>query len=178
MEHEEIFTLMMDALDGELAADNRQVMEAHLRACPACTREWQSLLAIDHLLRQSPVLSPAADFVERTVAMLPNRRARIWAVSAVYGLVLLSGVIPILLGIFAISRVIPVLIQPGLVQSIWDSLQSTWQVAITIFSALLSGLGEAILLQPTLIGWVMVMIGVVFLWSGVYRQLNTATTKS
>jgi len=175
MKHEEIFTLMMDALDGELANENRQEMEAHLRACPDCMLEWQSLLAIDRLFRQSPTLSPAADFVERTVALLPNRRTRIWAVSAIYGLVLISGIIPILLGIFAFSRIIPVLTQPGLVQSILESLQSTWQVSITILSALLSGLGEAILQQPASIGWLMVMLGIVFLWSGVYRQLNTMT---
>ena len=39
MEHENAYTLMMDALDGELAGDHKEDLEAHLRACPTCTRE-------------------------------------------------------------------------------------------------------------------------------------------
>ena len=100
MEHEDVFSLMMDALDGELLDNSKQDLEVHLRACPECNREWQALLAIDRLFRHTPALSPAAGFAQRTVAMLPNRKARLWAISAIYGLVLLSGLIPVLIGSF------------------------------------------------------------------------------
>lgn len=172
MEHEEFITLMMDALDGELASSRRQNLEAHLRACPECSREWHALLAIDRLFRHTPALSPAAGFVQRTIIRLPNRKVRVWAISAIYGLVLLSGLIPVLLGILAISRLAPILSQPALVQSVMGSLQTTVQVGGTILSALINSAGEIILQQPTLIGWLLVMIGIVSLWGGVYRQLS------
>jgi len=178
MEHEEVFTLMMDALDGELANNSKHDLEAHLRACPECSREWHALLAIDRLFRNTPALSPAAGFAHRTIALLPNRRVRIWAISAIYGLVLLSGIIPLLLGILAISKLGPILSQPALVQSLLQSLQTTLHVAGTILSALLNSAGEMILQQPTLIGWLLVMVGIVFLWGGVYRQLSNITANS
>jgi anti-sigma factor RsiW len=178
MEHEEFITLMMDALDGELSNNGKHDLEAHLRACPECNREWQALSAIDRLFRNTPALSPAAGFAQRTIARLPNRKVRVWAISAIYGLVLLSGLVPILLTILAITRLGPVLSQPALVQSVVQSLQTTFQVGGTILSALLTGVGEMILQQPSLIGWLMVMFGIVFLWGGVYRQLSTVPSNS
>ena len=178
MEHENYVTLMMDALDGELASNRKQDLEAHLRACPECTREWQALVAIDRLFRHTPALSPAVGFAQRTIARLPNRRVRVWAISAIYGLVLLSGLIPVLLTILAVTRLGPVLSQPALAQSVIQSIQTTMQVSGTIISALLNGAGEMILQQPTLIGWLMVMVGIVFLWGGVYRQLSIVPTRS
>ena len=178
MEHEDFITLMMDALDGELASDRKQELEVHLRACPECTREWQALLAIDRLFRHTPALSPAVGFAHRTIARLPNRKVRVWAISAIYGLVLLSGLVPVLLGILAVNRLGPILSQPALVQSVMQSLQTTAQVGGTLVSALLNSAGEMILQQPTLIGWLTVMIGIVFLWGGVYRQLSPMPSNS
>lgn len=175
MEHEEIFALMMDALDGELAEIGKQDLESHLRACPECGREWQVLLAIDRLFRLAPALSPAAGFTQRTIARLPNRKARMWAISTIYGLVLFSGLIPVLIAILAISKLGPILSQPPLVQSVLHSLQSTVQVVGTILAALLNSAGEVILQQPALIGWLLVMVGIVFLWGGVYRQLSSVS---
>jgi len=175
MEHEEFFTLMMDALDGELAENGKQDLESHLRACPECAREWQVLLAIDKLFRHAPALSPAAGFTQRTIARLPNRRAQMWAISAIYGLVLFSGLIPVLIGILAISKLEPILRQPPLVQSVLQSVQTTVQVVGTIMAALLNSAGEVILKQPALIGWLLVMVGIVFLWGGVYRQLSSVS---
>lgn len=178
MEHENIFSLMMDALDGELLDSGKEDLEVHLRACPECNREWQALLAIDRLFRHTPALAPAAGFAQRTVARLPNRKARLWAISAIYGLVLLSGLIPVLLGVLVISRLGPILSQPALVQSVLQSIQRTAQVFETILFALLNSAGEMVLQQPTMIGWLLVMVGVVFLWGGVYRQLSTITPSS
>ncbi len=178
MEHEDVFSLMMDVLDGELLDNSRQDLEVHLRACPECNREWQALLAIDRLFRHTPALSPAAGFAQRTVARLPNRKARLWAMSTIYGLVLLSGLVPVLLGVLIVGRLLPILSQPALVQSVLQSIQMTTQVVETILFALLNSTGEVILQQPTLIGWLLVMMGVVFLWGGVYRQLSSITPNS
>jgi hypothetical protein len=65
--------------------------------------------------------------------------------------------------------------QPSLVQSVLQSVQTTVHVAGTILAALLSSAGEVIMQQPTLIGWLLVMMGIVFLWGGVYRQLSTVS---
>lgn len=178
MEHKEFITLMMDALDGELTDRSKQNLEVHLRACPECNREWQALLAIDNLFRHTPALSPALDFTQRTIARLPNRRVRVWAISAIYALVLLSGLVPVLLALLAITRLGPILSQPALVQSVLASIQTTLAVGGTILSALLNGMGQLISQQPSLIGWLMVMIGIVFLWGGVYRQLSTVPSNS
>jgi hypothetical protein len=40
-----------------------------------------------------------------------------------------------------------------------------------VIFALFNGVGEVIVQQPLIIGWLLVMAGIVFLWSGVYRQL-------
>lgn len=171
LEHESTFALMMDALDGELSNDNRLTLEGHLQTCPDCQREWLALVAIDTLFRQTPAISPAAGFTQRTLARLPNRKARMWAISAVYGLLLLGGIIPLLLiGLF-VTRFGQFLTQPALVESVLDSFRNVVQVFGTILTALLNGAGQIVIQQPTVIGWLLVMVGIVFVWGGVYRQL-------
>jgi anti-sigma factor RsiW len=171
MEHENAYTLMMDALDGKLAEDHRNDLEAHLRACPPCMREWQAVLAIDALFRQTPALSPAAGFTQRTLARLPSRKYRIWTISAVYMMLLLAGTLPLLIGFWAVNRLGPVLSEPALVRGVLQSMEKVLQVSGTVLSALLSGAGELVQQQPAIIGWLLVMVGVVFLWGGVYRQI-------
>jgi anti-sigma factor RsiW len=177
MEHEEIITLMMDALDGELTDDPRIELEAHLRACPNCMREWQALSAIDALFRQTPALRPAADFAQRTLARLPNRTARIWSVSALYMLFLVAGTLPIFIGLWAVSTLGPVLNEPTLLRSVLGSIDRVLEASGAVISALLSGAGEFLLQQPTIIGWLLVMVGVVSVWGGVYRQVLSPQTQ-
>lgn len=176
MEHERFHMLMMDALDGELAAEAQTELESHLRACPACRREWHAILAIDTLFRQAPMLSPAAGFTQRTVALLPNRRARLWAISIIYVLLLLSGILPILLVIWAANTVVPVISEPAFA----ESLQQVWAQVVRLVSvvsgALFKGLGELIVQQPAIVGWLLVLAGMVFVWNGVYRQLVSQPT--
>lgn len=172
MEHEETyFTMMMDALDGELAAADRSALEAHLRACPACQREWNTLLTIDTLFRQSPLLSPAADFAERTIALLPSRRARMGALTALYGVLLLSGLIPLAIAGFFIARYTPVISQPALVQRLLDTLGNIARVFVTVLGALGDGAARVASEQPALIGTILVLMGIVFLWGGVFQRL-------
>ncbi len=171
MNHDDIFALMMDTLDGEASEHQARDLETHLRACPECNREWRALVAIDTLFRQTPALSPAADFVQNTLARLPNRRMRIWAISTIYGAALLGGLIPLALLVLLANRLMPVLRQPALVQSIIESLQATHRTTGTVLAALANGAGEAIVQQPVYVGWILVVAGIIFLWGGVYRRL-------
>jgi anti-sigma factor RsiW len=173
MNHNDTFALMMDMLDGEASEDEVRALEAHLRACPECEQEWRALVAIDTLFRQTPALSPAADFVGKTLARLPNRRARIWAMGAIYGTILLGGLIPlIMLGVLG-YKLLPVLSQPALIGSVFQSLGTTYRAASVILAALASGAGEVLIQQPVYMGLMMVVAGIIFLWGGVYRQLVT-----
>lgn len=172
MAHKETYyVMMMDALDGELTEVRRGELESHLRACPDCTREWQALVALDTLFRQAPLLSPAADFAERTIGLLPNRRTRVWALTALYVALLVSGIVPVLLGGWLISRYTPVLTNPALVQHVWSSLQGTAQVFVTVVDALLAGAGRVVAEQPVILGWGLLMAGMVFLWGAVVQRL-------
>ncbi len=171
MEHENTYTLMMDALDGVLEDENKLLLEAHLQTCSDCLREWHALLAIETLLHQAPVLSPAAGFAQRTLARVPNRQVRIWSLSVLYLVLLFSGVLPILIGVWAYNRYSTFFSQPDLFQSIWQPVNNAFQVVGAVFSALFSSIGEYLLQQPAIIGWAMIMLGVVAVWSGLFRQL-------
>jgi hypothetical protein len=133
-------------------------------------------LAIDTLFRQAPMLSPAAGFTQRTVAMLPNRRARLWAISVIYVLLLLSGILPILLVVWAANTVVPVVSQPAFVESAQQILDQAVRLVSVIAGALFKGLGELIVQQPAILGWLLVLAGLVFVWNGVYQQLVSQPT--
>lgn len=177
MNHDDVFALMMNMLDGEASENEVQELESHLRACPECNREWRALMAIDTLFRQTPALSPAADFVEKTLARLPNRQARMWAMGTVYAAILLGGLLPLALLGLVVYRLMPVLSQPALVGSIFESLQTTYRMAGIVLAALASGAGEALVQQPMYVGWMLVAAGIIFLWSGVYKRLVVAETR-
>lgn len=172
MEHEErYYTMMMSALDDELPAAERDELMAHLHTCPECGREWRALLAIDLLFRQTPLLMPAVDFATRTLALLPNRRVRVRALGAVYGLLLLCGLVPLLLGVFLAVRYAPVLNEPALLGHVWSSLAGVGRLASTVVSALFAGAGRFVIEQPAVVGWLIVLAGFVFLWGGVFQRL-------
>jgi hypothetical protein len=170
MEHETFLALMMDALDGELAEDGHVELESHLRACPGCLREWQALSTIDTLFRQTPMLSPATDFVQRTIARLPDRRLRLWTMGVMYLFLLLSGIAPLLIGGLFYLLLRPVFSQPTVWASLLQSVEKIFQVIGTVLNALFISAGEFIGQNPAALGWLLVMIGIVSLWGGVFRQ--------
>jgi anti-sigma factor RsiW len=176
-DHENVYILMMDALDGEIEANHQVELETHLHTCPTCMEEWQALLIIDTLFRQTPAVMPAADFAQRTMARLPNRARRVWTIAAIYLATLLAGTLPALIGFWAVTTWGPVLTQPTLIRIVLGSLDKMLQVAGTVTSALLSGAGQFVLQQPTVIGWLLVMAGIVALWSGVYQQVLSPQTQ-
>ena len=175
MEHADIQNLMMESLDRELAVEQRTEMDAHLQDCPSCAREWHLILAVHELLQEAPMLGPAADFAQRTVALLPNTKYRIYAMAAVYGILLLVGFIPLAVVAWFGLQFIPALGQPVLVQGM---LQAGGQILSLIEAVLgafwqgLGNLGDILGQQPALLGWSLVLLGIVFLWGGVYSQLT------
>lgn len=175
MEHEEIGPLMMEALDGELSEDRQRDMEAHLQSCETCTREWQTIQAVHQLFLQAPLLSPAADFTQRTLARLPNRRLRIYVTGSIYGLLLVSGVVPLLVFVWLALQFGPALNQPAFVDGLLQAGGQVVQLGQAVLGACWQGLGtvgELMGQQPAILGTLFVMIGVVFLWGGVYSQLT------
>ncbi|MCL4266632.1 MAG: zf-HC2 domain-containing protein [Anaerolineae bacterium] len=171
MEHEDFYGLMMDALDGELLADEQTLLESHLRACPDCMREWQAISAIDALFRRSPMLSPAADFTQRTLARLPNRRVRLWLMGLVYVALMVAGLLPVLVVVGTAVLLAASLGEPAAVNSGLQLLTRGIQLMGAVAGALLNGAARLIIDQPSIMGWMLVMVGIVFLWSGVYRQM-------
>lgn len=171
MEHEDTYLLMMDALDGELANEQQAELDSHLRACPPCRQEWQAVLAIHMLLQQTPALAPAADFAQRTMALLPNRRARLAATAVIYSLLLMGGILPLALGLWLVVTVSPIFQNPAILGSLWAMVQQGLSLIGTVLSALLSGFGELAVQQPAVIGWLLVILGIVSVWGGVSRQL-------
>ena len=166
MEHEEIYVLMMDALDGELRAEEQAELESHLRACPPCMREWQAMMAIDTLFRQTPALSPAADFTQRTIARLPNRQARIWAMGTIYISLLTIGLLPL-----AVLLTVIVAMNSGFFAGAAETVNTGLTFMGVMLRAVGNGTGEVIVQNPAIVGWLFVMVGIVFVWNGVYRQL-------
>ncbi|MBP6015248.1 MAG: zf-HC2 domain-containing protein [Candidatus Promineofilum sp.] len=172
MEHEDrYYLMMMDALDGELAADEHIELETHLRTCLDCSREWRTLTAIELLFRQAPILMPAIDFAGRTLARLPNRQARRAALGTIYTILLLSGIVPLLVALFLAARYAPVLSSPALLGGVWSSLAGAGRAATTVIEALMVGAGRFVIEQPILIGWFIILAGLVLLWGGVFQRL-------
>ena len=171
MEHEDTYLMMMDALDGELDAEQTVELETHLRFCQPCMHEWQAVLAIHTLLQQTPALAPAADFAQRTLARLPNRRVRLATTAVIYTFLLLGGILPLALGLWLVFTISPIFQDPSILGSLWTTAQQGLSLAGTVLSALLAGLGELAVQQPAIIGWLLVILGIISVWGGVSRQL-------
>lgn len=175
MEHEEIFTLMMESLDNELEENGQREMRAHLKSCSSCTQEWEAIQAIHQLFLEAPALSPAAGFAERTLSRLPNQAYRIWMSSAVYGLLLLSGILPIVVIVWLTSQFGPALDQPAFVEGSLRAGEQVLLLADTVIDAFRQGLinvGDLVGQQPAILGILLVMVGGILLWGGVYSQLT------
>ncbi len=175
MEHEEILTLMMEALDDELEESGQLEMRTHLESCPSCSQEWQAIQAIHQLFLETPAMSPAAGFAERTLSLLPNQAYRLWMGSVVYGLLLISGILPVVAIIWITSQFGPALNQPAFVAGVLRAGGQVAQLSNTVLDALRQGLlnaGDLAGQQPAIIGLLLVMVGAIFLWGGVYTQLT------
>ncbi|MBK8430510.1 MAG: hypothetical protein IPL28_04120 [Chloroflexi bacterium] len=164
---DEIYALMMDELDGELTPAEKYRLTTLLQQHPELAREWQAMQAVDKLFSHAPMVVPAPRmaFASRTIARLPNLRARRWAMAAVYAFLLTSGVLPVILG---------ALVVVGTVTISAVSFAEVWQIMTVLGQALrqiLLAMGNQLGQQPAILGIILVMLGSISLWTGVYRQL-------
>ena len=173
MENDEIYVLMMEALDGELSEASRLELEMHLHAQPDLWREWRALQAVDTLFKTTPALSPAADFTQRTLARLPHSRQRLWFLGLVYVCLLLAGLVPAGIMVWLVVQVGPILFRPELIRSLLEAGSNLLHLVQIVLNALINSLGSLIGQQPAILGWLLVMAGMVFIWNGVYRQMVT-----
>ena len=175
MEHEEIFTLMMEALDDEIEESGRLEMRTHLESCHSCSQEWEAIQAVHQLFIETPAISPAAGFVERTLRLLPNRAYRLWMSSAAYGLLFVSGLLPVVVILWLTSQFGPALEQPAFVDGVLRAGGQVVQLSNTVLDAFRQGVvnaGDLAGQQPWMIGMLLVMLGAILLWGGVYSQLT------
>lgn len=173
MENDEIYTLMMAALDGELNEADRLELEIRLHAHPDLWREWRALQAMDTLFKTTPALSPAVGFTQRTLARLPHSRQRLWFLGLLYLFLLLGGLLPAGITIWGIVQLGPILARPELIRSLLEAGRNLLHLVQLVLNALVNSLGNLIGQQPAILGWLLVMAGIVFIWNGVYRQMLT-----
>ncbi|MGQ9625427.1 MAG: zf-HC2 domain-containing protein [Anaerolineae bacterium] len=80
--------LMSLSLDGLLAGEQAEGLQAHLENCPACCLEWALFQEISHKLSNAPMLDPPPGFTGRVMTRLNHQEAR----RKVFGmLVLVAG---------------------------------------------------------------------------------------
>lgn len=173
MDHEEIYLLMMDALDEDLPEEGWISLEGHLQTCTACAQEWYALQAVETLLRTTPALAPPVDLVQRTLGRLPHPAYRTWVIGAIYGLLLLSGVIPLMGTVLLVTSVgaplLDLTILTGIARTAWHILE----LLPVMLNALLNLAGAFVSEQPAIVGILLMMVGIIWLWGGVYSQLTT-----
>ncbi|MCB0033936.1 MAG: hypothetical protein KDE51_07950 [Anaerolineales bacterium] len=156
---DDVYALMMDALDGALSSYGYQQLEDGLQQFPTLQQEWVAMQAVDSLLMGTPMVMPApsVNFTARTLARLPNLRFRRWLSGAVYAVLLLSGILPF--------------IMIALLSGSFSDVAQLAAVILDAFGQLLLSLGNQAGQQPAIIGTILVMIGSITLWSGVYQRL-------
>lgn len=160
MEEERIYTLMMEALDGVLEEAESAELTDLLLQNPVMAQEWESMQAVDEMLRVAPPMAAPLHFAQMTIARLPNPRNRRIFLSIFYVALLLGGLTPILFGVALSSQL------GGFAAGIGD----TWGILQTIFSGLFTATRSIMLTQPYIASWLAVLVGVILLWVAAYRR--------
>ena len=68
----QVLALLGDYVDGELAADDRAAVDAHLRGCTTCERFGGAIGAMVGALRRSLAVEPPAELAARLAARLAD----------------------------------------------------------------------------------------------------------
>ena len=71
--HKQVAELLSAYIDGQVSAGERALVERHLAACPACTRELAALRLTVRMLRQLPVVSAPRAFTLSQSKVAPAR---------------------------------------------------------------------------------------------------------
>jgi predicted anti-sigma-YlaC factor YlaD len=68
--------LMSLALDQSLTQVEARCLEEHLRRCPTCQEEWESMQRVSRLFTDAPLMGPPPGFADRVMQRLAQRQAR------------------------------------------------------------------------------------------------------
>jgi hypothetical protein len=173
-QEEKMIALMMDALDGELSRAGQLELETLLLDEPELAREWAMMQAIDVLFKETPMLQPAPSFAQRTLARLPNHRARMLALAGVFVFMLMTGFLPVVGVAWFSGNYGSALSEPAVLSGVSQAFAAILNVIEVVLQGswqLLMAIGQQAIQNRLVWGWVAVMVGVVLLWGGVYGQL-------
>jgi len=76
MSCQDISLLMSLALDQSLTQVEVRCLEEHLRQCPTCQEEWESMQRVSRLFTDAPMMEPPPGFADRVMQRLAQRQAR------------------------------------------------------------------------------------------------------
>lgn len=168
--------LMAARLDDDLVHEKLVELEEHLVTCSACQAEWQSLCAVDQLLRSAPSrLAPIhlhAQIMARIDRREEARRAVVGGLALALGAtaVALLTLIPTALRLLENLGVAPTLLIGGVgtvaqLLTLVDALSRTALVLLDQFSMPLMVLG---------LGSLVAALALNGLWIATMRKLSTA----
>jgi predicted anti-sigma-YlaC factor YlaD len=127
---------MMDALDGVLAASDRQRLAAHLETCLRCRADWDALNALEQMLAAPPMVRPAPGFADRVEARLARFEAQ--RRTLVGGLILLAAATALCL--LAVPSLLngrnPIEAYGAFLQSVYELLGYVVLLSVKLVSAL------------------------------------------
>jgi predicted anti-sigma-YlaC factor YlaD len=64
------------ALDQRLAQGEVRCLEEHLKQCPTCQEEWETMQRVSRLFTEAPLVGPPPGFADRVMQRLAQRQAR------------------------------------------------------------------------------------------------------
>lgn len=172
-----VYALMMDALDGELSVDQERELTTHLQANPDLQAEWHAMEAVDTLFRETPSILPPKHFTQRTLDRLPNVAYRRMITTVLFGGLMLAGVLPLFIAALLYGNFGAGILSASNMLGYTRFFQQLWEVSgimINVFTQLVEGMGTYLSQQPYVLGYLMIMIGFISLWSGVYKQMIRA----
>lgn len=167
IDEERAFTLMMDALDGDLDERERVELDRYLAAEPALLREWVAMQRVHRLLVAAPPIAAPVHFVAHTLARLPDPRRRRLFLSAFFVLLLVGGMLPVVIGVTFFA--------PETAGALGQTVSGMFEVTRVLLAGITSSARSLLVSQPFVLGWLSLMAVAVGAWFSVYRQLlNTS----
>jgi len=73
---QDVGRLMSLALDQSLTQSEARGLEEHLRQCPTCQEEWESMQRVSRLFADAPLMEPPPGFADRVMRRVAQRQAR------------------------------------------------------------------------------------------------------
>lgn len=159
-DQEYIEALMMDALDGSLSKSGERELNKYLEQNPTLAEELQGMMAVESLFANAALVEPPQQFVEQTMAQLPNLTVRKWATGLVGVSVILLSILPI-----------------GIITFLFSNMPAQEEI-LALTESVLSGLAQLIMsaigfaqTQPIALAVPAAMLGSIFLWAFTYRRM-------